>query len=131
MSFVCMHVHAYTYEYVSMCTHFPMYPQYSQPEKPVFRPHVEHKHTEIKPFKFEERYQNKPTRDDYVRRKLEEEQRELAEVRVRRRLMPFCARLCVCSLRIDDFRNICTFTFENFVTCTTCMYILCTYMYLL
>jgi hypothetical protein len=55
--------------------------EYSQPEKPVFRPHVEHKHTEIKPFKFEERYQNKPTRDDYVRRKLEEEQRELAEKR--------------------------------------------------
>ena len=53
----------------------------SQSDKSVFKPHVEHKHTEVKPFKFEERYQNKPNRDDYIRRKLEEEQKALTEVR--------------------------------------------------
>ena len=58
----------------------------SQPDKPVFKPHVEHKHTEVRPFKFEERYQNKPNRDDYIRRKLEEEQKQLTEVRMHVRM---------------------------------------------
>ena len=52
----------------------------SQPEKPVFRPHLEHKHTEPCPFPFEQRYQGKARRQDLVQKELEKQQQELAQV---------------------------------------------------
>ena len=52
----------------------------SQPEKPVFRPHLEHKHTEPRPFPFEQRYQGKARRQDLVQKELEKQHQELEQV---------------------------------------------------
>ncbi len=46
----------------------------------MFRPHLEHKHTEPCPFPFEQRYQGKARRQDLVQKELEKQQQELAQV---------------------------------------------------
>lgn len=46
----------------------------------MFRPHLEHKHTEPCPFPFEQRYQGKARRQDLVQKELEKQQQELEQV---------------------------------------------------
>ena len=46
----------------------------------MFRPHLEHKHTEPQPFPFEQRYQGKVRRQELVQKELVKEQQELAQV---------------------------------------------------
>ena len=64
--------------------------------KPVFHPELPHRKTDVQPFQFESRYENKPSRRDIVDGALKQQEEELIKVS--------CVLILV--LRLVNLRNV-------------------------